>query len=75
MFLKFFIPQTWFAGRIFLSAMLAIAIAGYPILANPDFPDSNSSGQRQQKEKKQEASKTTCNIFGSPCYSFCSTST
>ncbi len=51
MFLKFFIPQTWFAGRIFLSAMLAIAIAGYPILANPDFPDSNSSGQRQQKGK------------------------
>jgi signal transduction histidine kinase len=50
-FLKFFIPQTWFAGRIFLSAMLAIAIAGYPILANPDFPDSNSSGQQQQKGK------------------------
>ena len=50
-FLKFFIPQTWFAGRIFLSAMLAIAIAGYPILANPDFPDSNSSGQRRQKGK------------------------
>ena len=52
-FLKFFIPQTWFAGRIFLSAMLAIAIAGYPILANPDFPDSNSSGQRQQKGKNR----------------------
>jgi len=52
-FLKFFIPQTWFAGRIFLSAMLAIAVAGYPILANPDFPDSNSSGQRQQKGKNR----------------------
>ena len=30
MFLKYFIPQTWFAGRIFLSAMLVIAIAKYP---------------------------------------------
>ena len=29
-FLKYFIPQTWFAGRIFLSAMLVIAIAKYP---------------------------------------------
>ena len=53
MFLKFFIPQTWFAGRIFLSAMLAIAIAGYPILANPDFPESNTSGQLQQKGKSK----------------------
>lgn len=52
-FLKFFIPQTWFAGRIFLSAMLAIAIAGYPILANPDFPDSSSSGQRQHQGKNK----------------------
>jgi hypothetical protein len=25
-FLKYFIPQTWFAGRIFLSAMLVMAI-------------------------------------------------
>jgi signal transduction histidine kinase len=34
MFLKYFIPQTWFAGRIFLSAMFVIAIAGYPLLAS-----------------------------------------
>ena len=33
MFLKYFIPQTWFAGRIFLGAMFAIAIAGYPLLS------------------------------------------
>ncbi len=33
MFLKYFIPQTWFAGRIFLSAMLVIAIAKYPTFA------------------------------------------
>jgi signal transduction histidine kinase len=34
MFLKYFIPQTWFAGRIFLSAMFVIAIAGYPLLSS-----------------------------------------
>jgi signal transduction histidine kinase len=32
LFLKYFIPQTWFAGRMFLSAMFAIAIAAYPAL-------------------------------------------
>lgn len=34
MFLKYFIPQTWFAGRIFLGAMFVIAIAGYPLLSS-----------------------------------------
>ncbi len=29
LFLKHFIPQTWFAGRLFLSAMLTIAIVRY----------------------------------------------
>ena len=31
-FLKYFIPQTWFAGRIFLSSMLLVAIAKYSSL-------------------------------------------
>lgn len=35
-FLKYFIPQTWFAGRIFLSSMLLIAIAKYSFLKNDD---------------------------------------
>jgi signal transduction histidine kinase len=38
-FLKYFIPQTWFAGRIFLSSMLLIAIAKYSHF----FPGENSS--------------------------------
>jgi signal transduction histidine kinase/CheY-like chemotaxis protein len=29
MFIKYFIPQTWFAGRIFLSSILTIAILKY----------------------------------------------
>lgn len=28
-FLRYFIPQTWFAGRLFLSAMLSIAMIKY----------------------------------------------
>jgi signal transduction histidine kinase len=36
MFLKYFIPQTWFAGRIFLSAMLVIAIAKYPTFSGEE---------------------------------------
>lgn len=41
LFLKYFIPQTWFAGRLFLSAMFAMAIVGYPILSRKE--DSNTS--------------------------------
>jgi signal transduction histidine kinase len=48
MFLKYFIPQTWFDGRIFLGAMFAIAIANYPRLSsksdtiyNPRNKDEN----------------------------------
>ncbi len=33
MFIKYFLPQTWFAGRIFLSALLAIAIIKYSNLS------------------------------------------
>jgi signal transduction histidine kinase len=43
LFLKYFIPQTWFAGRLFLSAMLAIAIFKYIT-----FSSVNSTKQLQQ---------------------------
>jgi signal transduction histidine kinase len=33
-FLKYFIPQTWFAGRLFLSAMLSIAMIKYTFFAS-----------------------------------------
>ncbi|MFL6358035.1 MAG: MASE3 domain-containing protein, partial [Nitrososphaeraceae archaeon] len=45
-FLKYFIPQTWFAGRIFLSAMLVMAIAKYSAL-------SYSREGGQEKKQKQ----------------------
>jgi signal transduction histidine kinase len=48
-FLKYFIPQTWFAGRIFLSAMLVIAIAKFSSL---------SSSKGDEQERKEEVIKT-----------------
>jgi signal transduction histidine kinase len=45
-FLKYFIPQTWFAGRIFLSSMLLIAIAKYSHLLS----DENSLEVEKNKE-------------------------
>jgi signal transduction histidine kinase len=48
LFLKYFIPQTWFAGRIFLSAMLVIAIAKYSALS------SSREGGVGEKQKRKE---------------------
>lgn len=41
-FLKYFIPQTWFAGRFFLSAMLLIAIVKYSSSSPDETQDVNS---------------------------------
>jgi signal transduction histidine kinase len=43
MFLKYFIPQTWFAGRLFLGAMFTIAIVGYPLLSKASSSANNKS--------------------------------
>jgi signal transduction histidine kinase len=43
LFLKYFIPQTWFAGRLFLSAMLAMAIAGYSVLSKEETSTTRTS--------------------------------
>jgi signal transduction histidine kinase len=42
MFLKYFIPQTWFAGRMFLGAMFAIAIVGYTMLSGTSSTSANN---------------------------------
>jgi signal transduction histidine kinase len=47
-FLKYFIPQTWFAGRIFLSAMLVMAIAKYSALSS-----SRQGGERREKTETE----------------------
>src|SRR5918995_954825 len=57
LFLKYFIPQTWFAGRIFLSAMFAIAIVGYPLLSRTSSSYAsnksivNAPGSQAEKEQ------------------------
>ncbi len=55
LFLKYFIPQTWFAGRLFLSAMLAIAIVRYTSFL------SISSSTHQQKQQPQQQKSSNQN--------------
>ena len=69
MFLKYFIPQTWFAGRIFLGAMFVIAIAGYPQLSRTSSSTNNktivtSSALQEEQAKVGQAylSSTTPSV-------------
>jgi signal transduction histidine kinase len=68
LFLKYFIPQTWFAGRIFLGAMFAIAIAGYPILSRNSFTmnrkKNNASSLANQKRDDPSSSTSQRNNAG-----------
>jgi signal transduction histidine kinase len=65
LFLKYFIPQTWFAGRIFLGAMFAIAIAGYPLLSKGSITitekkkDDNSLATQKQIAIKNSLSASS----------------
>ncbi len=52
LFLKYFIPQTWFAGRLFLSAIFAIAIVGYPILSRKEEFNTRRSSTSILSSKK-----------------------
>ena len=56
LFLKYFIPQTWFVGRLFLSAMLAIAIVKYT-----SFLSINSSTQQKQQQQQISSDKNNEN--------------
>ena len=58
LFLKYFIPQTWFAGRLFLSAMLAIAIVRYTSFLSVS---SSTHQQKQQPQQQQQKSSTKNN--------------
>src|SRR5688500_8145652 len=56
-FLKYFIPQTWFAGRIFLSAMFAIAIVGYPLLSKTSSASNKSNINTKESQEKRLVEK------------------
>ena len=67
MFLKYFIPQTWFAGRIFLGAMFVIAIAGYPQLSRTSSSTNNktivtSSALQEEQAKVGQGSANLSSI-------------
>ena len=49
-FLKYFIPQTWFAGRVFLSTMLVMAIVKYYNLSS----SSSKEEERGEQEKRKQ---------------------
>ena len=50
-FLTYFIPQTWFAGRTFLGAMLVIAVAKYaPKVEKKDKQQIEGGGGRGEEE-------------------------
>jgi len=68
LFLKYFIPQTWFAGRMFLSAMFAIAIAGYPVLssARRSMKASSSSLTSSMSSDQQEAELSSSAKYSTP---------
>src|ERR687884_1149942 len=55
-FLKYFIPQTWFAGRIFLSAMLVMAIVKFSSLSSSN--DDGEERRRNEEEHKQRRRQT-----------------
>src|SRR5919198_5424 len=55
-FLKYFIPQTWFAGRIFLSAMLAMAIAKFSTLSSSS--STKGEGLQRQQQLPNKLQKT-----------------
>jgi len=59
LFLKYFIPQTWFAGRIFLSAMFAIAIAGYPALTSAARRSMKSSSISSHISSRSSSSSSS----------------
>ena len=50
-FLSYFIPQTWFAGRTFLGAMLVIAVAKYaPKVEKQDEWQIEGGGGKEEEE-------------------------
>ena len=53
-FLKYFIPQTWFAGRIFLSAMLVMAIVKFSSLSSSDFEVQEQIRNKKKEEERKE---------------------
>ena len=65
-FIKYFIPQTWFAGRFFLGAMLLIAILRYSSsLQREEIEEPiNSEFQSVSKQREEDRVEETGQIDG-----------
>ena len=61
-FIKYFIPQTWFAGRLFLGAMLLIAILKYSSVSQREeigqLSDINSPSNTPEEEEMEKNNVT-----------------
>jgi len=53
-FLKYFIPQTWFAGRFFLSTMLLIAVVKYSYASKEEVEDEDLVNLDKQYDTDQK---------------------
>lgn len=72
-FLKYFIPQTWFAGRIFLSCMLLIGISKYsPLQTDTENKYGQNTSSDKDKpgfiKKVKTRKKEKQDSFNSPSY-------
>jgi signal transduction histidine kinase len=56
-FLKYFIPQTWFAGRLFLSTMLFIAIIKYNYFLSTSLNTQEKKQISSNKDNQNRLSK------------------
>jgi hypothetical protein len=61
-FIKYFIPQTWFAGRFFLGAMLLIAILKYSSVSPREeieqLSDVRAPSYTQEEEENEQKAVT-----------------
>jgi signal transduction histidine kinase len=54
LFLGYFIPQTWFAGRTFISSVMIIAILRYAMVANQQPAAREDSPDQTKRKGRQE---------------------
>jgi signal transduction histidine kinase len=70
-FIKYFIPQTWFAGRIFLSSLLSIAIIKYSKISK-GIDERYQSGDEFQEQnlRNRDQRKVIFYLVGLGIFSF-----
>jgi signal transduction histidine kinase len=63
-FLNYFIPQTWFAGRTFLGAMLVVAMINYAKTPQaPSYPNNSIISHKKIKGFKDDGDDATTDVL------------